>query len=122
MQSNSQTGVGGLSTLSRKQPGSPFASLMPYALEEEAPHFPQRNGVTRISGSELVIAGSVYLKFRPESKWWTDFDDFCCHRMAVVDVHNVGGFGVMRWVQPGSIRKRNPIHCGTQEQNYSAQE
>ncbi|MGA3128862.1 MAG: DUF2470 domain-containing protein [Candidatus Korobacteraceae bacterium] len=128
--------IGSLSTLSRKQPGFPFGSLMPYALDAEGrPIFlvstmamhtqnlqadpraslfvtePGASGdplgssrvtligsVSRIPEQELATARTAYLTRYPDSKYWVDFDDFFFHRMDVLDVYYVGGFGVMGWV------------------------
>jgi putative heme iron utilization protein len=54
--------------------------------------------VNRIPEAELVAARKVYLARYPDSKYWVDFDDFFFHRMDVLDVYYVGGFGVMGWV------------------------
>ena len=128
--------IGSLSTLSRKQPGFPFGSLMPYGLDDQgSPIFlistmamhtqnlqtdpraslfvtePDASGdplgasrvtligpVSRIPEPELAATRSVYLTRYSDSKYWVDFDDFFFHRMDVLDVYYVGGFGVMGWV------------------------
>ena len=128
--------IGSLSTLSRKQRGFPFGSLMPYALDEQGrPIFlistmamhtqnlqadpraslfvtePDAAGdplgasritligsVSRIQDPELAATRAIYLARYAESKYWVDFDDFFFHKMDVLDVYYVGGFGVMGWV------------------------
>ncbi len=128
--------IGSVSTMSRKQPGFPFGSLMPYGLDAQGrPVFlistmamhtqnlqadpraslfvaePNVGGdplgasrvtligtVGKIPEPELANARTAYLKGYPESKYWVDFEDFFFHRMDVLDVYYVGGFGVMGWV------------------------
>jgi len=128
--------VGYLSTLSLKQRGFPFGSLMPYALDDRGrPIFlistmamhthnlqadprasllvtqPDVKGdplgfarvtlignVAGVQESEVAEAKKLYLAHHPHSKNWVEFEDFFFHRMEVVDVYYVGGFGVMGWV------------------------
>jgi putative heme iron utilization protein len=128
--------VGSLSTLSRKQEGFPFGSVMPYGLDHHAnPVFlistmamhtqnvqadPRSSllvtqpdtigdplGASRVTllGNILPLpvpdvaeARKLYLARHANSKFWVDFDDFSFYRMDVVDLHYVGGFGVMGWV------------------------
>jgi putative heme iron utilization protein len=128
--------VGSLSTLSRKQPGFPFGSVMPYGLDDlanpvllistmamhtqNAQADPRSSllvtqpdiigdplGASRVTllgnilpvpAPEVAAARKLYLARYANSKYWVDFDDFSFHRMDVVDVYYVGGFGVMGWV------------------------
>jgi len=128
--------IGSLSTLSRKQPGFPFGSVMPYGLDEHgrpiflistmAMHTQNLQADSRASllvtqpdasgdplgASRVTLMGNVlaipesgvaearrlYLERYVNSKYWVDFEDFSFHRMDVVDVYYVGGFGVMGWV------------------------
>jgi len=128
--------TGSLSTLSRKQPGFPFGSVMPYGLDDHGrPIFlistmamhtqnlqadPRASllvtqddaggdplGASRVTlvgkvlplpESEVAQARKLYLARYANSKYWVDFEDFSFHRMDVVDVYYVGGFGVMGWV------------------------
>jgi heme iron utilization protein len=128
--------VGSLSTLSRKQPGFPFGSVMPYGLDDlanpvllistmamhtqNAQADPRSSllvtqpdiigdplGASRVTllgnilpvpAAEVAAARKLYLARYANSKYWVDFDDFSFHRMDVVDVYYVGGFGVMGWV------------------------
>jgi heme iron utilization protein len=128
--------IGSLSTLSRKQPGFPFGSVMPYGLDNRGrPIFlistlamhtqnlqadprasllvtqPDAGGdplgasrvtllgnVAPIAQTEVAVARKLYLERYASSKHWVDFEDFSFHRMDVVDVYYVGGFGVMGWV------------------------
>jgi hypothetical protein len=129
--------TGSLSTLSRKQPGFPFGSVMPYGLDLRgrpiflistmAMHTQNLQAdprasllVTQTDGdgdplgaSRVTLVGNVALIPEPEiagaralyldryanSKYWVDFEDFAFHRMDVIDVYYVGGFGVMGWVK-----------------------
>src|SRR5689334_5933776 len=128
--------IGSLSTLSRKQPGFPFGSVMPYGLDNRGrPIFlistmamhtqnlqadprasllivqPDASGdplgasrvtllgnVAPIAKPEVAAARKLYLERYANSKHWVDFEDFSFHRMDIVDVYYVGGFGVMGWV------------------------
>jgi putative heme iron utilization protein len=138
--------VGSLSTLSRKQPGFPFGSLMPYGLDEHGrPIFlistmamhtqnlqsdprasllvtqPDQSGdplgasrvtvvgnATRITGTEVSEARTLYLARYDNSRYWVDFEDFSFYRMDVVDVYYVGGFGVMGWVSAAEYDQAQP--------------
>jgi putative heme iron utilization protein len=48
--------------------------------------------------AEVADARKLYLARYANSRYWVDFEDFSFHRMDVVDVYYVGGFGVMGWV------------------------
>ena len=48
------------------------------------------------------------LNVTPTAKYWVDFEDFSFHRMDVVDVYYVGGFGVMGWVSASEIDRAQP--------------
>jgi putative heme iron utilization protein len=138
--------IGSLSTISRKQQGYPFGSVMPYGLDEHAnPVFlistmamhtqnvqadPRSSllvtqpdaigdplGASRVTllGNILPVpepniaeARKLYLARYANSKYWVDFDDFSFHRMAVVDVYYVGGFGVMGWVSASEYYRVQP--------------
>jgi heme iron utilization protein len=138
--------VGSLSTLSRKEPGFPFGSVMPYGLDDHAnPVFlistmamhtqnvqadPRSSllviqpapvgdplGASRVTllGNilpvpvpEVAEARELYLARHANSKYWVDFDDFSFHRMDVVNVYYVGGFGVMGWVSAPEFYSGQP--------------
>jgi heme iron utilization protein len=138
--------IGSLSTLSRKQPGFPFGSVMPYGLDEHgrpiflistmAMHTQNLHGDSRASllvtqpdasgdplgASRVTVVGNVltipqpeiaearrlYLERYANSKYWVDFEDFSFHRMDVVDVYYVGGFGVMGWVAASEYDQAQP--------------
>ena len=138
--------VGSLSTLSRKQPGFPFGSVMPYGLDDRGrPVFlistmamhtqnvqadprasllvtqPDASGdplgaaritlvgnVSLVPEAEITEAREMYLDRHPNSKYWVDFEDFAFHRMDVVDVYYVGGFGVMGWVTAEEYTRARP--------------
>jgi len=141
--------IGSLSTLSRKQPGFPFGSVMPYGLDEHgrpiflvstmAMHTQNLQTDSRASllvtqpdpsgdplgASRVTVIGNVraipepdvaqarglYLERYANSKYWVDFADFSFHRMDVVDVYYVGGFGVMGWVAASEydLAKPDPL-------------
>src|SRR6204780_3634688 len=138
--------IGSLSTLSRKQPGFPFGSVMPYGLDEHgrpiflistmAMHTQNLHGDSRASllvtqpdasgdplgASRVTVVGNVltipqpeiaearrlYLERYANSKDWVDFEVFSFHRMDVVDVYYVGGFGVMGWVAASEYDQAQP--------------
>ncbi len=138
--------IGSLSTLSRKQPGFPFGSVMPYGLDSQGrPIFlisamamhtqnlqadprasllitqPDSSGdplgasrvtlvgnVVTVGESELAEVRKLYLERYANAKYWVDFDDFSFHRMDVIDVYYVGGFGVMGWVAALDYDKAQP--------------
>jgi heme iron utilization protein len=138
--------IGSLSTLSRKQPGFPFGSVMPYGQDEHgrpiflissmAMHTQNLHGDSRASllvtqpdasgdplgASRVTVVGNVltipqpelaearrlYLERYANSKYWVDFEDFSFHRMEVVDVYYVGGFGVMGWVPASEYDQAQP--------------
>ncbi len=138
--------IGSLSTLSRKQPGFPFGSVMPYSLDVHGrPIFlvstmamhtqnlkadprasllvtqPNAEGdplgasrvtllgnVRAVAEPELAQTRKLYLERYENSKYWVDFEDFSFHRMEVVDVYYVGGFGVMGWVAASEYDTAHP--------------
>jgi putative heme iron utilization protein len=138
--------IGSLSTLSRKQPGFPFGSVMPYGLGDYghpiflistmAMHTQNLQADPRASllvtqadasddplgASRVTLVGTVlpipkpaiakarelYLARHANSKYWMDFEDFSFHRMDVVDVYYVGGFGVMGWVSASEYDRSQP--------------
>jgi len=138
--------IGSLSTLSRKQPGFPFGSVMPYGLDDRGrPIFlistmamhtqnlqadPRASllvtqpdpsddplgssrvtlmgNVLSIPEPELAEARKLYLSRYTNSKYWVDFEDFSFHRMDVVDVYYVAGFGVMGWISASEYNRAQP--------------
>jgi hypothetical protein len=138
--------IGSLSTLSRKQQGFPFGSVMPYGLDESGrPTFlistmamhtqnlqadprssllvtqPDSSGdplgasrvtlvgnILPIPTPEVAEARKLYLERYANSKNWVDFEDFSFHRMDVLDVYYVGGFGVMGWVSAAEYGHGRP--------------
>lgn len=138
--------AGNLSTLSRKQPGWPFGSLMPYALDSHgrplflissmAMHTQNLAGDSRASLLVIEAAGDddplgagrvtvlgnaaaldpaesaavreLYLARHQNARYWVDFEDFAFHRLEVVEVYFVGGFGVMGWVSPQDYTQAEP--------------
>jgi heme iron utilization protein len=138
--------MGSLSTLSRKQPGFPFGSVMPYGLDDQgrpiflisamAMHTQNLQGDPRASllvtqpdadgeplgasritlvgnvlpvpNTELAQARKIYLDRHANSKYWVDFEDFSFHRMNIMDLYYVGGFGVMGWVSAPDYASSQP--------------
>jgi heme oxygenase (biliverdin-IX-beta and delta-forming) len=138
--------IGSLATLSRKQPGFPFGSVMPYSVDEQGrPIFlistmamhtqnlqadPRASllvtqagadgdplGAARVTliGSivpvpepDLAQARKLYLERYANSRYWVDYEDFSFHRMDVVDVYYVGGFGVMGWIAASAYGAAQP--------------
>jgi heme iron utilization protein len=54
--------------------------------------------VRPVEQSEAAAVRKLYLASYPNRRYWVDYEDFSFHRMEVVDVYYVGGFGVMGWV------------------------
>ncbi len=138
--------IGSLSTISRKHPGFPFGSVMPYGLDEHgrpiflistmAMHTQNLQADARASllvteddagadplgASRVTLVGNVlplpafevaearklYLASYADSKHWVDFEDFSFHRLDVVDIYYVGGFGVMGWVPASEYARSQP--------------
>jgi hypothetical protein len=138
--------LGSLSTLSRKQPGFPFGSVMPYGLADHgrplflistmamhtqnllanshasllvaqeasdgdplgASRVSLIGNVSPVPEADRLQARELYLQRHPNSKYWVDFEDFSFHRMEIVDVYYVGGFGVMGWVSASEYNNSEP--------------
>jgi len=102
--------MGSLSTLSRKQPGFPFGSVMPYGLDDHRrPMFLiSTMNVLPVPKAEAGEARKLYLERHANSKYWVDFEDFSFYRMEVVDVYYVGDFGVMGWVSVSDYDRSQP--------------
>jgi len=138
--------TGSLSTLSRKQSGFPFGSVMPYgpdanggpvflistmAMHTQNLHADPRAsllvtapdatsdplGAARVTlvgtvastpQPEVGEARALYLDRHANARYWVDFEDFSFHRMDVVDVYYVGGFGVMGWVAAADYAAARP--------------
>src|SRR5712692_5205165 len=113
--------VGTLATLSRRHPGHPFASVMPYALDSAGrPLFlissmamhtqnlqadPLARARLTLMGEARVVplgeasaARAAYLTRHAQAKHWVDFEDFAFWRLEVLDLYFVGGFAAMDWV------------------------
>jgi len=67
--------------------------------------------VRAIPEPDVAQARGLYLERYANSKYWVDFADFSFHRMDVVDVYYVGGFGVMGWVAASEydLAKPDPL-------------
>ena len=61
-----------------------------------------------VPAPEVAKARKLYLARYADSKYWVDFGDFSFHRMDVVDVYYVGGFGVMGWVSASEYYSAQP--------------
>jgi len=64
--------------------------------------------IRSIPQSEVVETRKLYLARYANSRHWVDFEDFSFYRMEVVDVHYVGGFGVMGWVSASEYDRSQP--------------
>jgi heme oxygenase (biliverdin-IX-beta and delta-forming) len=64
--------------------------------------------VLPVAEPEVAVARELYLGRYANSKYWVDFEDFSFHRMDVVDVYYVGGFGVMGWVSASEYDAAKP--------------
>ena len=127
----SQARSGSLASVSRKHPGHPFASVMPYALDGDgrplvlissmAIHTQNLHGdarasllvtlmgeALRVGESDLAAVRASYLERHPTAAYWADFDDFSFWRLEVADVYFVGGFAAMGWVDAAEYRHARP--------------
>jgi putative heme iron utilization protein len=138
--------AGTLSTQSRRQPGFPFGSVAPYAVDAAGrPSFlistmamhtqnlaadpraallvaqPGWSGdplaaarvtllgpVAPVPAGEVADVRAAYLARHENARYWVDFDDFAFHRMQVVDLYYVAGFGAMGWVEPAAYAAAPP--------------
>src|SRR6266566_4770152 len=100
--------IGSLSTLSRKQPGFPFGSVMPYGLDDHGRPIFLISTMAMHTQNLQADARELYLARYANSKYWVDFEDFSFYRMDVVDVYYVGGFGVMGWVSASEYDRSQP--------------
>ncbi len=64
--------------------------------------------VLAVPQPEVAEVRRLYLERYANSKYWVDFEDFFFHRMDVVDVYNVGGYGVMGWVPASDYDQARP--------------
>jgi putative heme iron utilization protein len=64
--------------------------------------------VVALPPPEVSQARELYLARYENSKYWVDYDDFSFHRLEVVDVYYVGGFGVMGWVSAADYQSARP--------------
>jgi putative heme iron utilization protein len=64
--------------------------------------------VLPVPAADVAEARKLYLARYANSKYWVDFEDFSFHRMNVVDVYYVGGFGVMGWVSASDYDLSQP--------------
>jgi putative heme iron utilization protein len=64
--------------------------------------------VRRVPATEGDAVRADYLARHESARYWVDFDDFHFHRMEVVDLYYVAGFGAMGWVDPAEYRVAVP--------------
>ncbi len=64
--------------------------------------------VSPVPADELDAVRTDYLKRHPNARDWVDFDDFAFHRLDVVDVYYVAGFGAMGWVNADEYLAATP--------------
>ena len=64
--------------------------------------------VTRVPDGEVEEVRASYLARHDNARYWVDFDDFFFHRMEVVDLYYVAGFGAMGWVEAAGYRAAAP--------------
>jgi heme iron utilization protein len=64
--------------------------------------------VVPVPQPELAETRKLYLERYANSAYWVDFEDFSFHRMEVVDLYYVGGFGVMGWVSASDYELARP--------------
>ena len=61
--------------------------------------------VTVVPASEVR---ELYLSTHEGARYWQDFTDFSYHRLEVVGVYFIGGFGVMGWVAAAEYASASP--------------
>jgi hypothetical protein len=64
--------------------------------------------VGRVPDGELAGVREAYLSRHESARYWVDFDDFQFHRMDVIDLYYVAGFGAMGWVDAADYRAAAP--------------
>ena len=64
--------------------------------------------VTPVPAEEVAPVRTDYLARHENARYWVDFDDFAFHRLEVVDLYFVAGFGAMGWVDPTDYRTATP--------------
>jgi heme iron utilization protein len=64
--------------------------------------------VLPVPDAEVAEARKLYLARYANSRYWVDFEDFSFHRMTLVDIYYVGGFGVMGWVSAADYDRSQP--------------
>ncbi|MFQ5803299.1 MAG: HugZ family protein [Candidatus Methylomirabilales bacterium] len=67
--------------------------------------------ISPASEEQLKQHRDLYLARYDNAKYWVDYEDFAFHRMEVLDVYFVGGFGVMGWVsaEEYSLAEPDPL-------------
>ncbi len=82
---------------------------------------PEPSGTSRLAGARATLLGemvpvgaedqdeatSAYLTAHPDA-YWAEFPDFAVHRLEVVAVRYVRGFGEMSWVDAQAYRTAEP--------------
>jgi heme iron utilization protein len=57
--------------------------------------------VIRIGNDQRDSARAAYLAHHPSASTWVDFPDFAFHRLDIVEIRMVAGFGKMGWIDVG---------------------
>ncbi len=102
---------GTLGTLSRRHPGHPFVSVMPYAPDERGRPLVLISGLamhTQNLDTDPRAAREAYLARHPNAVHWVDYGDFAFWRLDLTDVYFVGGFGAMDWLTVEGYESARP--------------
>jgi hypothetical protein len=68
--------------------------------------------MVKLNDKEREEIKKVYLKRHPEAESFIDFGDFNFYRLEVQDIHYIGGFGDINWVEIENYRKNLPKKRG----------
>lgn len=90
-----------------KDPRASLFVTVPEATEDPlgAARLTVIGNTSTVSRAELEEVRESYLSRHENARYWVDFKDFAFHRMTVVDLYFVGGFGVMGWVETDEFGK-----------------
>src|SRR5512144_1571754 len=122
---------GTLGTLSRRHPGHPFVSVMPYAPDKRGRPLVLISGLAmhtqnldadplamarvtlmgraqRLPAADRAVAREVYLARHRNAVHWVDYGDFGFWRLDLTDVYFVGGFGAMDWLAVDGYETARP--------------
>lgn len=68
--------------------------------------------MVKLNDKEREEIKKVYLKRHPEAESFIDFGDFNFYRLEIQNIHYIGGFGDINWVEVEDYRKNLPKKGG----------